>query len=200
MPAWSTDLPPAPQHRGFDLRRTPPDKPVRAIVTCETLHVCFTHFWGGRTRPCERPDCEACRAMSPARAHCYVSAFDPATKDHFLFECTASAAVPFQDWQSTYGSMRGCLFQASRPKRRRNSKVELLTKPCDLTKITLPNPPDVPLAMAVIWQLPGASIDLANLADGQATFAVDQLVADRMRVYPADAAPRQTSASGNGSR
>jgi len=199
MPNWSQTLPDPAQHKGYDLVRTPPDRPLRAVITCEQMAICFTHFWGGRTRPCEKPECEACNAMSPTRAHCYVSAYDPGTKDHFLFECTAAAAFPFRDWIATYGTLRGCMFHASRPKRRRNSKVEILTKPCDLTKIVLPNPPDVPLAMTVIWQIPGTAIKPHGAIDGTAAIAPSRDIIDHMRLNPADLAHSGSCAKGNGS-
>lgn len=198
MPSWSTDLPPSPSHHGFDLRRTPPDRPLRAIVTCDQLNICFTHFWGGRTRPCEKPNCEACLAMSPARAHCYLSAMDPATRDHFLFECTAAAALPFRDWFETYSTLRGCLFQALRPKRRRNSKVEILTKPADLSKINLPSAPDIARAMAVIWQIPGASIKPDGGIDSFPRVTPDSNEVDRMRINPADVDKAVSAPGGNG--
>ena len=54
MPTWSTELPSVQKHMGYDLRRTPPAAPLHAICTCTDLLVCDTHFWGGRTLPCER--------------------------------------------------------------------------------------------------------------------------------------------------
>jgi len=198
MPDWTHELPPNPTHHGYDLRRTPPDRPLRAIVTCDQLNVCFTHFWGGRTRPCEKPDCEACAAMSPSRAHCYLSAMDPATREHFLFECTAAAALPFRDWVATYGTLKGCLFQAIRPKRRRNSKVEILTKPADLSKITLPPAPDIAKAMSVIWQIPGASVKRDGAFASIPRVSADSAEVDRMRLNPADFPKATSNASGNG--
>jgi len=137
--------------------------------------------------------------MSPTRAHCYLSALDPATHDHFLFECTAAAALPFKDWLATYGTLRGCLFQATRPKRRRNAKVEILTKPCDLTKITLPPPPDIPKAMSVIWQLPGAAISLNGALDSLPRLKVNSEQTARQRFNPADAQLPTPTTDGNGS-
>ena len=199
MPDWTHELPPNPTHHGYDLRRTPPDRPLRAIVTCDQLNVCFTHFWGGRTRPCEKPHCAACEAMSPARAHCYLSAMDPTTREHFLFECTASAALPFRDWVDAYGTLRGCLFQAMRPKRRRNAKVEILTKPADLSKITLPPPPNIPEAMSVIWQIPGVSVKPDHALDSFPRVSADSNELNRMRLNPADLQHAASTASGNGS-
>jgi hypothetical protein len=198
MPSWTHDLPAAPTHHGYDLRRTPPDRPIRAIATCDALNVCFTHYWGGRTRPCETPECEACNAMSPKRAHCYLSAMDPATRDHFLFECTAAAALPFSDWIATYGTLRGCLFQASRPKRRRNAKVEILTKPADLSKISLPPAPDIAAAMSVIWQIPGSAIQHNDAIDMIPAMTIASDKVNRMRINEADFQKATSYRRGNG--
>jgi hypothetical protein len=200
MPQWSHDLPSPTTHRGYDLRRTPPDRPLTAIITSEEFHVCFTHYWGGRTVPCEKPDCDACNALSPARAHVYVSAFDPRTHEHFLFECTAAAADAFRAWRHTYGTMRGCYFQASRPKRRRNAKVEIITKPCDLTKVSIPKAPNVPYAMSVIWQIPGTALPPRSETDQTLPEQASRNVIDRMRVNEADFALTAPPTSGNGSR
>ena len=199
MPAWSHDLPNASRRVGYELRRTPADRPIRAIATCETLHVCWTHYWGGRTVPCEKPQCEACEALSPARSHCYLSAIDPATRDHFIFECTAGAAIPFQEWIATYGTLRGCFFQAIRPKRRRNSRVEITCKPADQTKITLPTSPNIPLAMAVIWQIPGAAVQASEESTPCLPSRADSIQIDRMRLNAADFAPVARDPRKNGS-
>lgn len=198
MPSWSNDLPPSPEQHGFTLRRTPPDSPLRAIVTCADLNVCPTHFWGGRTMPCESPECDACKAMSPKRSHVYVSAFNVTNREHFIFECTATAAEPFREWKRTTDTLRGCLFQASRPKRRRNAQVEILTKPCDLTKISLPSPPDVAAAMAVIWRLPQTACSSQSQNDIEHMIDTASDVANRMRFNPADGIGPRVPAGGNG--
>lgn len=199
MPNWTNDLPSSTKRLGFELRRTPADRPIRAIATSNDLHICWTHFWGGRTIPCEKPDCEACHAMSPSRAHCYLSAMDPATRDHFIFESTAGAAQPFADWIATYGTLRGCYFQAVRPKRRRNSKVEIICKPADLTKITLPAPPDIPIAMCTIWQIPGASVQSAGDSSSSPMIEPDSRQINRQRLCPADFNIPNAAHKGNGS-
>jgi len=199
MPTWTTNLPPTPDRHGYDLRRTPPDHPIRAIVTSETFFVCQTHYWGGRTVPCEAPDCDACRAMSPTRAHCYLSALEAKTHDHFLFECTTKAAYPFQDYLETYHTLRGCEFVACRPKRRRNAQVEIICRPFDITKIYLPKPPNIPAAMAVIWQLPQSAIDTKPGPPANPNITADKTIIDRMRLNAADGPKAQTTVGGNGS-
>jgi len=186
MPTWSNQLPAQSDSNAFDLCRTPPDAPLRGVVTCADLNVCLTHFWGGRTMPCETPDCPACRAMSPKRAHVYVSAYDITSKHHFIFECTALAAEPFRDWIREAKTLRGCCFQATRPKRRRNAPVQIITKAIDLTKFTLPPPPDVAAAMSIIWRLPKTATSIEPDQACATRIATASEITNRMRHDPAD--------------
>jgi hypothetical protein len=159
MPNWSNQIPERSKHNGFDLVRTPADKPFAAIVTCEDLIGCYTHYWGGRTVPCEGETCRACAELQSSRWHGYLSCFNPRTHDHCIFEFTQKAAYAFQEYREAHGTLRGCYFQATRPKRRKNSRVVIQCKPADLTQITLPHPPDMIRAMATIWQLPASAFE-----------------------------------------
>jgi len=154
MPVFSKTLPTLERHMGFDLKRTPESKPIDGIVTCELFLVTQTHFWGGRTVPHELYDCPACARAQPFRTHVYISAIMPDTREHFLFECSSNAAKAFEEYLGTYGTLRGCFFRASRPKKTKNGKVVILTKQADLTKCHLPQPPDIERALCVIWQVP----------------------------------------------
>ena len=165
MPTWSNHLPTGKSHMGFALKRTPTSGFVQAIVTCESLTVCDTHYWGGRTVPCERvqqnPDgsltageCAACNNSIPYRVHVYVSALDTRAHEHFIFECTAHAAIAFADYEAANGSLRGCIFHASRPKAERNSKVIIQTNTANLAHVQIPSAPNVIIALCTIWRVP----------------------------------------------
>jgi len=154
MPTWSSELPSVSKHMGFDLRRTPESGCLQAVITCENILVCDTHFFHGRTSPCERPDCPACNESIPYRTHCYVSAYEHKTREHFIFECTAHAAKPFAEQYQDAGTLRGCIFNATRPKGLKNSKVCILINTTFKSNSSLPEPPNVILALSVIWRLP----------------------------------------------
>lgn len=158
MPTWSHATPTTSKHMGFDLIRTPIDQPLRGIATSADFVGCDTHFWGGRTMPCERPDCPACNAGMPYRWHAYLSCILPKTHEHAIFECTQLAAKSFEAYKSAHGTLRGCLFSASRPKKASNSKVCITTHPADLAQLVLPEPPDLIAILSVIWQLPSAGV------------------------------------------
>lgn len=181
MPNWSNEAPKVERHLAFTLVRTPVDRPLQAIITSDDLLGCNTHYWGGRTLPCEAPDCKACNDASPFRWHAYFACIDPKSRHHFLFECTARAAIAFEQYRAAHGTLRGCWFKALRPKARRNSKVDIETKPADLTKIQLPDPPDIIKAMSVIWQLPGASLPTSPGLGGAPMVRPAKRVLQRMR-------------------
>jgi hypothetical protein len=154
MPIWSNELPALQKHMGFDLRRTPSTGRMIGIITSDDMLVVPTHYWNGRTCPHEEENCQACLNMMPYRIHVYVSCFDPKTREHYLYESTSNAAKSFEEHKKAFGTLRGCMFQAERPKQTRNGKVVIMTKPADLTKISLPEPPNLIRAMSVIWNIP----------------------------------------------
>jgi hypothetical protein len=179
MPAWRTELPPEGKHTGFDLRRTPTSSSLVAVVTCDDILVCDTHFYHGRTTPCERSvnengqtiddsKCPACREKAGYRTHAYVSAFDFKRREHFLFECTANAAKPFAEYRAAATTLRGCSFCASRPKATPNGKVGIVTNAVNLAKVMLPEPPDLVKALCIIWRIPLPAIE-TGFEDGKFT-------------------------------
>jgi hypothetical protein len=170
MPTWRNELPPEGKHMGFDLRRTPQQGAIHAIITCNDLLVCDTHFYHGRTTPCERPcsdssgnsignDCPACSEGIPYRTHVYLSAFDPKKNEHFIFECTSHAAKILDDYRKATGTLRGCIIYATRPKGLKNSKVSIETNTANLSKQKLPSPPDLIKTLCVIWRIPTTAVD-----------------------------------------
>lgn len=169
MPTWKTTLPDKSHDSGYRLRRTPASGPLRGIVTADRLLVVDTHYWHARTTSCERITnaegrttddslCPACIAKQPWRTHCYVPAFDPKTREHFIFECTDAAALPFEEYFAANGTLRGCLFLATRTTSKTNGKVSITTTAADLQKYHIPPAPDLPRALCVIWRVPQPSI------------------------------------------
>lgn len=198
MPTWSNKLPPVGKHQGYDLRRTPTSGSLHAIITCETLHVCDTHFWHGRTTPCERlvneagktiddSHCPGCLDKQAWRTHAYVSAFDAKSHEHFIFECTAIAAKPLEDYFQAASTLRGCIIHADRPKGHKNAKVVIVTGTANPQKITLPTPPDVIRALAVIWRLPASALPIAPTEPGAPTIRPNHNRLKQMREQPDNA-------------
>ncbi len=186
MPIWSNSIPEKTKQCGYDLRRTPADKPIKGLITCNAVIGCYTHWWGGRTVPCEGKTCEACKANTPARWHCYLSILESGTRDHFIFECTGKAANPLIEWLSTEPTLRGVLLYAHRPKRRRNSRVEIILTPRDNRDTIIPTAPDLVQAMSVIWQLPGTALKTDRTERQTTLIEPDATILNKQRLNPAD--------------
>lgn len=197
MPVFSHRLPARQAHQGFDLRRTPTSSPLSAVVTSEDMIVCDTHYWQGRTTPCERicneegktiddSACPACQRKQPWRTHVYVSAIILKTSEHFIYECTANAAKAFEEYRDANKTLRGCAFNASRSKPSPNAKVIILTNTINQARYPLPKPPDIPTALALIWRLPKDSLAIADTEPGSPQIRTANDLLDEMRNQPDD--------------
>jgi len=162
MPTFSNKPPSDPRGPSYQIVRTPTGKPLTAIVTSDDLIGTFTHFWKRRTMPCERGnDCQPCQAGIPFRWHAYLSAYLK-NHAHVLFECTAQAAENFVAYREAHGSLRGCLFTASRMNYSPNARVIITCKPANLSELTLPNPPDLIAVLAILWDFPTEDLDVTG--------------------------------------
>lgn len=195
MPTWKTELPPEHTNMGFCLKRTPASAPIHAIITSPDLLICDTHYWHGRTTPCERiqtadsatlddSPCQACREKTPWRTHVYCSCYDVKHQDHFLFECTAHAARPLQEYRQANSSLRGCILFATRPKGGPNSQVIIETGTANLTKLFLPEPPNLMLALSVIWRLPLKGLVIEDRRHHSPELRTRAAALDAMRSQP----------------
>lgn len=163
MIEFTNTPPPDPRGRSLDLVRTPTRRALVAFVTSADIIGCPTHFYGGRTVPCEGADCEPHRKGIPWRWHGYLGCFDNTLNRPFIFEFTARVAEVFVEYREAHGTIRGCIFRAQRVNDAPNAKVILATKTYDPAKITLPKEPDVIQALAIIWNIATPRIELAGV-------------------------------------
>lgn len=173
MPNWSNQVPDDPRGHGLPLVRTPAARSLTAIVTSADIIGCDTHFWGGHTVPCTKPECEACLAGISYLWHGYLSAFNPADNLHFIFEMTTQAAKKFAEYRKEHGTVRCCQFEAYRWRQRRNGRVMLKLVPSAMPSAALPAAPDVAKIMAVIWRLPAPNVETVGQQRGCARLQVD---------------------------
>lgn len=158
MPNW-TDHPPAdPSTVSLPLRRTPPAGPIAVLITTPNLLGCHTHFYGGRTVPCEQPDCDACRRGVPYRWHAYIGGVDLRWGNQIILELTAGACDNLVAYLAAHGTLRGCRLEATRVAGRRNGRIATRCTPHDLNGRALPAAPDLKAALALIWGLPEQSL------------------------------------------
>jgi hypothetical protein len=154
MPTY-TNTPPANTHgHGIQIERVPAGRPYKALSISPDVIGTRTHFWGGRTMPCESPDCKACAAAVPWRWHSYHAVIHDRSAELFLLELTAQATERLIAYRSAHGTLRGCMIRAHRANYARNSRIHIDCQPTDLTNIIMPPAPDLIHALAVMWHLP----------------------------------------------
>lgn len=162
MPIWTKKPPDDPRGHGLPIVRTPAARHLQAIVTSHDLIGCDTHFWGGHTVPCERPECDACNSGIRYDWHGYLSAFNPLDQLHFIFEMTAQAAKAFTAYRNEHETLRCCEFKAWRWGQRKNGRVMIKTQHSALADHVLPNPPQIEKVMAIIWRLSDKEVFVAG--------------------------------------
>lgn len=166
MPTFSNAPPEDPRGFALPLVRCPTGQGLQGIVTSLDLIGCATHFFGGRTVPHERDNCEPCKNGHTWRWHSWLAAYSPRQHDCFLFESTARATQVFVKYREAHGTLRGCQFRAQRRTGARNSRVYLECQPAHLEGLVLPEPPDLLKCLSFIWNIPLPSITVEGIARG----------------------------------
>lgn len=166
MPTWTRSPPETPGGHGLPLVRTPAQGFLEAIVTSDELIGTDTHFYGGHTVPCERPNCPACHDGIRFDWHGYISAVNPRDGLHFIFEMTHQAAGPFADFKANHGSLRCAQFHAYRWNKRRNGRVIVKVEMSATPSSALPAAPDLENVMSIIWRLPKPNVRVLGVERG----------------------------------
>lgn len=160
MPQFSTEPPTDPRGHSLELKRCPPGATLTGVITCHDVCGCPTHFYGGRTVPCEQGECEPCLAGIAWLWHGYVSVYQSQLKHHFLFEMTARCVEPLTEYRKANTTLRGCSIIAQRPSGKPNGRVHLRTKTIDLAGHYLPPAPDLTKVLSLIWSLPAPAVTI----------------------------------------
>ena len=154
MPIWTNCPPPSSIGPGLRIVRTPTNGHITAACTCPDLIGCATHYYQHRTLPCEGVNCPACADGIGWRWHGWVSCILASSNEHVLYEFTAPASDFFRRHREAWKTLRGCVFTAERVNNKPNGRITIKTKMIEPAKLNLPEPPDIPLALAHIWGLP----------------------------------------------
>lgn len=184
MPRFDPAPPEGARQSGLRLIRTPAARPIVLICTSHRITGCATHWYSQRTVPCEAPGCPACDEGFPWRWHAYLSALHPVTLEHLILELTARAVDPLQAYETAHGTLRGCQFEAARVNQKPNGRVLIRTRPADLAKIRLPEPPNIERLLCHIWGLPETAVYGRGDPDGRDRIKLNKDAPSPVHVMP----------------
>lgn len=166
MLKFTNEAPVDPRGNCLPLKRTPTGRPIKGIITCHDLAGTPTHYFHGRTIPCDSEKCPACDEGVPWRWHGYVSLYLPTSHHHVLFEFTAKPSEVLKTYRLAYGTLRGCILTARRANLAPNARVIMTTERADMERLALPEPPNIVQALAIIWNIELPAIEIAGLQKG----------------------------------
>jgi len=184
MPVYTHTPPENPRGVALPVLRVAPGKVLNCLITSPDLIGTKTHYWHGRTTPCETPDCRPCQEGMPWRWHGYLGIWLPAPNQQYLLELTAQACYALLPYRATYHTLRGCNLLARRSTWAKNSRLVIETRPADLAKLRLPAPPHIERCLAVLWNLPLPALVAADRDIAGATLETLSDVAATSREIP----------------
>lgn len=197
MYEFTNSPPPDPRGNSLNLLRTPTGRPITGIVTSDDLVGTATHFYHGRTMPCDKGNCEPCHKGLPWAWHGYISLFARKSHTQCLFEMTAKAVDPLKTYRLAHGTLRGCMLHARRVNSAPNARVVIETSVADLQSITLPEAPNILEALSIIWRIELPAITIEGTAKDLPWASVSQ---DRALQRLDPDSPHPLNVSGNGSK
>jgi len=153
MPRWTTTPPAETHHTTLPIIRTPARGEFSGLITSPDQIGCPTHYWHGRTIPCEANDCEPCQQGNPWRYHAYLTIWSRKKNEHYLFEFTQQAANKIAEYREKHGTLRGHLLTAHRPSQKPNGRIQILLQPIDLSSIDIPRPVDIQTILLHLWAM-----------------------------------------------
>jgi len=174
VPQWSSSPPDRSGPRPLPIIRTPIAKPIVATILSDAMMGCPTHFWGGRTTPCEAPDCEACNAGSPTRWHGYLVIFSEQQRTSAILEIPDAAAEQLTLLAYSLPTLRGAKIKVTRSKATRNARVLIELQAPTIEQKNLPRAADLQTLLALIWKLPTTALVAATDAQKAITLRIDE--------------------------
>jgi len=139
------------QNTKFRIQRAPSKGAILARVLSHDFNGARTHYWGGRTRPCDPVLCEPCDDNQKSRWHGWIFAQDLKTLEVFI--CEFPPAVG-NDLDRKYGelrTLRGVHFKLFRVGGKANSRVVIQFGSQDQDREALPRVPALEPILCAIW-------------------------------------------------
>lgn len=152
-------------HYNWTIKRAPADRALPLIVMSRECFGIRTHYWAGRTGPCIRAGCDACKAGRLSRWTGYLACIEPADGSQVLFEYTPPAAEQLQKLIAAQGYLRGTKLLAARSKKVKNARVIVTARGLYEHMDTLPPAPDILPILFHIWGIRSQEVSEVNAYD-----------------------------------
>ena len=144
------------QNTRYRIQRTPAKGTLVARVLSHEFTGARTHYWHGRTTPCDPVLCEACDANQASRWHGWIFAQDLKTLEIYIFEFPPAAGEDLDRKFGELRTLRGVHFKSFRVGGKANSRVVIQFGSQDQDREALPKVPKLEPILCSIWGIRGA--------------------------------------------
>lgn len=165
--------------RRWDIVRVKAGKAIMGVMLGHDVVGAYTHWWGGRTVPCNGPDCSPCSKNVELRWHGYLPLYSLKTRDTSIVEFTEACVEVIDRWFSEHRTLRGCVIEIHRPGAKANGELRAKVYDGPLAKAVLPESPQVEEILMRMWgqtalkkrkqaaAAAGESVHISKLLPGQ---------------------------------
>lgn len=136
---------------GLDIVRAPAKGSFVGVILSDRSMGKYTHWYRGRTSPCDGDDCTACSQAVERRWHAWLVVYSQSTRRQFILEVPAAASHELAILRKRENSLRGFAIKVERNNGKVNGRVRLhvSTKREDVS--LLPTCPDVFEILSRMW-------------------------------------------------
>lgn len=151
----SVPLPPTGPQRPLMVLRAPIGSRVTVVALNDFIHGAVTHWLDGRELPCSAmwgQPCDPCRRKGPPpRWSAWFGAWERNSSLIRLCCITQGGYAHCKQLQAEQGNMRGLQLSLGRSKL--TAQAPVTVRVLDRYDGKLPDPPDVPAALMLLWQI-----------------------------------------------
>lgn len=150
-PQWAASPPTVPESFALPLRRVPPKGVRGLVILSDHLIGCYTHYFAGRTQPCQTGNCDACNANNQRRWHGYLLVWNPTNGYRLVLELSHHASAQLAETTKTLTTLRTLAIAARRVPEKPNGKIILEIERTSHKPDELPPPIDTAKYLLHLW-------------------------------------------------
>jgi hypothetical protein len=153
MPHWQDRPATTDRPTMLEILRAKPAKSIGGIVLSHAIVGAYTHYWKGKTKICETPNCEPCNAAHKPRWYGYLAILSPTTHRQALLELTPACLDAIDRYLENHSTLRNATLYVQRAKPKINARIICEIRDRPEAAELLPQPADVKAHLARIWEI-----------------------------------------------
>jgi len=136
----------------MQILRARPATTTAGVLLSPDLTGAYTHYWRGRTRICENPNCDPCNAHHKPRWYGYAALWSPNSNAVALLELTPACLPQIDAHIQRHNTLRLAQIRLRRANNKPNSRLILQIDLHPYPSGNAPPNPDVHATLERLWE------------------------------------------------